>query len=421
MTRAGCDILVVGAGPAGTAAALAAAQAGARVTVVDRRRTIGVPVQCAEYIPAMLLRDVPACGPTVVQAVSAMRTFVRDEPAGELDAPGCIIDRDRFDRLLATAAERAGASLLTGTAARRLEGDAVVLTRRGGTTLVLRPRVIVGADGPRSTVGRWAGLVNRRLVPAVQARVRLVHPLDVTEVYLHPDYHAGYAWLFPKQGMANAGVGFAPAPGGPRPTAALAAFLATLERRGRIAGPVASYQAGWIPVAPLADSVRGNLLLVGDAAGQTHPVTGAGIFSAVTCGAMAGRWAARAALEDDREPAAALRRGVARSVRRDARACGRPAPPHGSATGGGSTTSSAPAGSRSKSTTGGLSPPGWGRVGRGSGRSACVMGRHPYPRPGGSAGSARGAASPSSFRGCSSWTGSRASTRRSRSPAAAAS
>lgn len=299
MTRAGCDILVVGAGPAGTAAALAAAQAGARVTVVDRRRAIGVPVQCAEYIPAMLLRDVPACGPAVVQAVRAMRTFVRDEPAGELDAPGCVVDRDRFDQLLAAAAERAGASLLTGTAARRLEGDTVVLKRRGGTTLVLRPRVIVGADGPRSTVGRWAGLVNRRLVPAVQARVRLLQPLDVTEVYLHPDYPAGYAWLFPKQGMANAGVGFAPVPGGPRPTAALAAFLATLARRGRIAGPVAAYQAGWIPVAPLADSVRGNLLLVGDAAGQTHPVTGAGIFNAVTCGAMAGRWAARAALGDD--------------------------------------------------------------------------------------------------------------------------
>jgi digeranylgeranylglycerophospholipid reductase len=137
------------------------------------------------------------------------------------------------------------------------------------------------------------------LVPAVQARVRLLQPLDVTEVYLHPDYHAGYAWLFPKEGMANAGVGFAPVPGGPRPTVALAAFLATLERRGRIAGPVAAYQAGWIPVAPLADSVRGNLLLVGDAAGQTHPVTGAGIFNAVTCGAMAGRWAARAALGDD--------------------------------------------------------------------------------------------------------------------------
>ena len=74
--RAACDILVVGAGPAGSAAALAAAQAGARVVMVDRRRVIGVPVQCAEYIPAMLLRDVPACSPAVVQSVRAMRTFV---------------------------------------------------------------------------------------------------------------------------------------------------------------------------------------------------------------------------------------------------------------------------------------------------------------------------------------------------------
>jgi geranylgeranyl reductase family protein len=299
VTRSACDVLVVGAGPAGASAALAAARAGARVTVVDRRGTIGRPVQCAEYIPALLLREVPACAPAVVQRVNAMRTFVRGEPAGDLAAPGCMVDRDRFDRLLAAEAERAGAQLLTATAALRCDGDAVVLKRRGGEPFVLRPRVVVGADGPRSTVGRWVGLINRRFVPAAQARVRLVQPLDVTEVYLHPDYHAGYAWLFPKQGTANAGVGFAPSPGGRRPGAALAAFLAALERRGRIAGPVLSRQAGWIPVEPLDRTVRGNRLLAGDAAGQTHPVTGAGIFSAVTCGAMAGRWAARAALEGD--------------------------------------------------------------------------------------------------------------------------
>ncbi len=299
MTRSVCDVLVVGAGPAGASAALAAASAGARVTVVDRRGTIGSPVQCAEYIPALLLREVPACAPALVQRVSAMRTFVRGEPAGELPAPGCTVDRDRFDRLLAAAAERAGARLLTATAAQRCDGDGVALKRRAGETFVLRPQVVVGADGPRSTVGRWAGLVNRRLVPAVQARVRLLQPLEATEVYLHPDTPAGYAWLFPKQGSANVGVGFVPTMGGRRLGRALAAFLAELEHHGRIAGPVLSRQAGWIPVEPLDRTVRGRLLLAGDAAGQTHPVTGAGIFSAVTCGAMAGRWAAKAALEGD--------------------------------------------------------------------------------------------------------------------------
>jgi geranylgeranyl reductase family protein len=299
VTRSVCDVLVVGAGPAGASAALAAASAGARVTVVDRRGTIGSPVQCAEYIPALLLREVPACAPALVQRVSAMRTFVRGEPAGELPAPGCTVDRDRFDRLLAAAAERAGAQLLTATAAQRCDGDGVVLKRRAGETSVLRPQVVVGADGPRSTVGRWAGLVNRRLVPAVQARVRLLQPLEATEVYLHPDTPAGYAWLFPKQGSANVGVGFVPTMGGRRLGRALAAFLAELEHHGRIAGPVLSRQAGWIPVEPLDRTVRGRLLLAGDAAGQTHPVTGAGIFSAVTCGAMAGRWAAKAALEGD--------------------------------------------------------------------------------------------------------------------------
>ena len=81
-----CDVLVVGAGPAGSSAARAAAAAGARVLVVERRRTVGRPVQCAEHIPALLLRDVPAAAGTVVQRVRGMRTIVCGETAGEFGA-----------------------------------------------------------------------------------------------------------------------------------------------------------------------------------------------------------------------------------------------------------------------------------------------------------------------------------------------
>lgn len=289
-----CDVLVVGAGPAGSSAARAAAAAGAGVLVVDRRRTIGRPVQCAEHIPALLLRAVPAAADTVVQRVRGMRTVVCDEPAGELDAPGCMVDRDRFDRALAADAERAGARILTAVAALGVEDGAVVLRPRGGRPVRLRPQVVVGADGPKSIVRRWAGIAPPRLVPAVQARVRLARPMDTTEVYLDPAYRAGYAWLFPKGDLANAGVGYVPEPGGPSPGTLLARVLTMLRDRGRIAGPVAAYHAGWIPVAPVDRSVRGNFLLAGDAAGQAHPITGAGIAAAVACGRMAGEWAARA-------------------------------------------------------------------------------------------------------------------------------
>ena len=68
---------------------------------------------------------------------------------------------------------------------------------------------------------------------------------------------------------------------------------------GKVTGIPVRYAAGWIPVAPVRQAVHGNVALVGDAAGHTHPITGAGISSAVLCGEMAGTWAARAVEEGD--------------------------------------------------------------------------------------------------------------------------
>ena len=166
--------------------------------------------------------------------------------------------------------------------------------------MLLKAKIIIGADGPRSTVAKWAGVVQRNLIPAVQARVALAQPMDATEVYLEPAFRAGYGWLFPKGREANVGLGFRLLRGAdPSPRRLLELFLERLQADGKIKGPAISYQAGWIPVEPVRTSVFGNTLLVGDAAGQTHPITGAGIFSAVMCGRMAGQWAARAVREQD--------------------------------------------------------------------------------------------------------------------------
>ena len=296
-----CDILVVGGGPAGSSAALTAAREGARVVVVDRRRVIGVPVQCAEYIPAMLLNEVPLDRDVLVQPIRAMRTLLPGCRPEEMPAPGYTIRRDRFDQCLAASAEQAGARFLLSTAAvERQDAHTVELKHKTGNRLLLKAKIIIGADGPRSTVAKWDGVVQRNLIPAVQARVALAQPMDATEVYLKPAFRAGYGWLFPKGREANAGVAFKPLRGAdPSPGHLLKLFLERLKADGKIKGSAISYQTGFIPVEPARASVFGNTLLVGDAAGQTHPITGAGIFSAVMCGKMAGRWAARAAREKD--------------------------------------------------------------------------------------------------------------------------
>ncbi|MGD9224505.1 MAG: NAD(P)/FAD-dependent oxidoreductase [Desulfobacteraceae bacterium] len=296
-----CDILVVGAGPAGGATALAAARRDARVLVVDRRQVVGMPVQCAEYIPAMLMGRIDLGKSFIVQQTRRMKTYLPGEPVREMRVPGFTINRDIFDQAMICAAIDSGAGLMTSTrAVQRIDNETVLLKQRDGRYIPVRAKIIVGADGPRSTVGRWVGAVNNGLMPGVQATMPLAAPMDWTEVYFDPEIYAGYGWLFPKKEVANIGIGLKTMPGNPaRTRAVLDCFISRLKASGKVTGQAVRYAAGWIPAQPVRQAVYGNVLLVGDAAGHTHPITGAGIANAVVCGEMAGRWAARAVKMDD--------------------------------------------------------------------------------------------------------------------------
>lgn len=295
------DILVVGGGPAGASAALAAARQGATVLLVERRKQVGMPVQCAEYIPAMLKGQLGLKGSYVVQKIEGMRTFVHGKALKERAAPGYIIRRELFDQTLVSAAQKAGANVRCATRATavNLEGD-VTLAPKEGQPYIVRPKVIIGADGPLSTTGRWVGLVNRHLLPGLQMTISLTAPLEYAEIYFDPRITAGYGWLFPKGKVANVGLAMLPPGRGQHgPGKVLDTFIRHLETDGKIHGRPVARTAGWIPAEQLRNAVHGNIVLVGDAAGQTHPITGAGIFAAVTCGELAGIHAALAAAAND--------------------------------------------------------------------------------------------------------------------------
>lgn len=292
------DILIVGAGPAGSSAALSAVKKGVDVTVIDRRAVIGVPVRCAGAIPARLLGELNVGKDFVIQSVRGMKTILPDDETKVSDAPGFIIHRDRFDQALAREAGEAGARFLRSTRAVSLMGtDTVVVEGKTGGRFSIKARVIIGADGPHSRVARWIGAGPPPLIPAMQVRMALVRPLEFTEVYLHPDILAGYGWLFPKGDEANVGLGMKGSGTSIRKTLDL--FVSRMVRDGKVQDGAHDTIGGWIPVGPVKETVSHNILLAGDAAGQTHPITGSGIFSAITCGRFAGKAAARAILQHD--------------------------------------------------------------------------------------------------------------------------
>lgn len=318
------DVLVIGLGPAGSRAAWAAARAGHSVLAVDRRPRPGFPVQCAEFVPAMLGQEIAALRPLVQQRITAMLTYMEDGAADlKPDFPGHMIDREAFDVYLASRAVSAGADCHFAAPLAALTADGTACFSGGGT---IRARIVIGADGPRSAVGRAAGRRNADLVETRQITVPLPAPHEATDIFLSADIVGGYGWLFPKGEVANLGLGVVPA-ARTRLKPLLAALHDDLVAQGRVGPAILGHTGGAIPVGGLLDPVARlgstDILLAGDAAGLTNPITGAGINAAVISGTLAGEAAAarldgdEEALENYRDELEALfGRSVARAVRR---------------------------------------------------------------------------------------------------------
>ena len=300
MTLETPDVLVVGLGPAGSRAAEAAARAGTTVIALEKRAEPGTPVQCAEFVPSMIERDVPQVDSVTAQKVERMLTFVEgDERAHETpEFRGRMIDRAKFDRLLAENAAKAGADCRYGVTVLKIDGNGTLTTSHGN----FKPSVLIGADGPRSRVGAAIGQINRDLVETRQVTVPLVLPHNATDIFLSADYRGGYGWLFPKGAVANVGLGISVdgALDGKSTRRGLKEMLLKLLQRlateRRIGSNGWALTGGAIPVGGRLKSIgklgKTAVLLAGDAAGLTNPVTGAGIASAVQSGTMAGKAAA---------------------------------------------------------------------------------------------------------------------------------
>jgi flavin-dependent dehydrogenase len=153
-------------------------------------------------------------------------------------------------------------------------------------------RLLIAADGPHSFVARSLGMPRLATVHARQYAVPLNMASEEAEIWLSPDYPGGYAWLFPKGKGANLGLGVDRGSGA-NPKALLDALHARLIGAGRVGKRILSRTGGEIPVGGLRSRlVLGKVIFVGDAAGLTHPITGAGIANAVISGELAGRAAA---------------------------------------------------------------------------------------------------------------------------------
>ncbi|UCE88198.1 MAG: NAD(P)/FAD-dependent oxidoreductase, partial [Pseudomonadota bacterium] len=286
------DVLVVGLGPAGGSAATFAAAAGLNVLGIDSKETIGEPVQCAGFVPMQLAHH--AQHPHVFrQRVSRMRTALPSGAAEFSDVPGLMVDRAAFDQYLAERAKIVGARVRTGVRLAALNTSEKIATLSGAQgERQVHYSVLVAADGPRSSIAMLMGLAALRTINTRQYTVPLKFPHEDTDIWLNGDYPGGYGWMFPSGELANVGVAVEPE-FNTNIKERLDALHAHLVALRMVGGEIFRRSGGAIPVGGLRERlVHGQILFVGDAAGLTHPITGAGVSAAVVSGERAGQVAA---------------------------------------------------------------------------------------------------------------------------------
>ena len=323
------DAIVIGAGPAGGAAALRLARDGRRVLLAEKRRKIGSPVRCAEATGSReeIERFIKVREEWIAGEIDGARVIGPNgsEAYREFRGAGVVLDRSRFDAGLADAARQAGAEVRCGCEATGLviDGHAVrgVHFREGEEEWVGKSRLVIGADGVESLIGRWANLAPAwkpsEVYSCFEGRVRSSRRCDgILEFYFgNRVAPGGYGWAFPRGGnIWNVGVGIEPARSGRVPARAFAEKL--LHRFDPDHELIEWIGGAACRSASLARIHGDGVLIAGDAAHQANPLTGGGIMNALEGGDLAGRHAGRA-LRSGSNPGRALR-AYSREWRRSA-------------------------------------------------------------------------------------------------------
>lgn len=302
------DIIVVGAGPAGSVAARFAAARGVSVLMLEKDRDVGYPVRCGEAISKRGLEEFIDIDERWIRAhINKFSLIAPDEtevvvqfdPKDE----GFILERRIFDYELAKSAAKEGTQIITRAYVNGLlfENDKVcgVKYEHQGEQKEVKAKIVIAADGVESRVGRWAGLTThidfRDMECAVQITASGINiNQDTLYFYFGKDVAPkGYFWVFPKgDNTANIGLGVSGMVGKKR---SAQSFLNSFMKKHYPNAPVLTTIAGGVPSTPTLDKISApGIALVGDAARQVNPLSGGGIASGMIGGSIAGKIAGEA-------------------------------------------------------------------------------------------------------------------------------
>lgn len=302
------DVLIIGGGPGGAMAGKAVADAGLSCCIIEKRPAIGAPVRCAEGVGMEISELVDLNPKWISSKIESAQLVAPDGQVLELNPEmagnevGYVLDRKIFDRELIWNAANAGCDVFVKSRAKsaimkdsKVCGAVIV---QGGETFEVTADVVIAADGVESKFARWCGIDTTVPMAEIETCVQYL----MTDIDIDPGLNAfylgrevapeGYIWIFSKgDRTANVGIGISGkmCKDGKRPKDYLDAFIEEHFPNGKI---IELIVGGVSACKPLECTVADGLIVVGDAARVSDPLTGGGILNAMHTGKLAGEVAA---------------------------------------------------------------------------------------------------------------------------------
>ena len=301
------DVIIVGAGPAGSTTARLCARKGLRTLIIEKDRFPRYK-PCGGCLSPRVLKelDFDIGGIIESRVFEARFTFQLEDSFSIVcqDPIGYLVMRESFDDLLCRKAQEEGADLYEEkrVVGFRQNGRWIDVFIEGGESV--RCRYLVGADGARSTVSQSlrTGAMKRGGI-AFAGEARFPHEIQGRRSFVHLDFGGvpyGYGWIFPKGVRVSMGVGALFPSKGTRLKSRFERFIAGVDyirglemERARFY-PLPTFSPDNVPLS------RGRVALAGDAANLMDPMTGEGIYYAVRSGHMVGEAIVKAIEEDKR-------------------------------------------------------------------------------------------------------------------------
>ena len=313
------DVLIAGVSIAGASTGFFSSQNGVKVLMVEKKKIVGVPVKCGEFIPTLesIRKMLPNSNyieevysliseEVISNKTKKIRFYSPSNHCFEFDFDGIVLKRDLLEQLIVKKALNMGAKIYTSSLVKSVTNKnefKSVLVKGPQVDGVLKARVVVGADGYPSNIAKWMGLKDgyglNDIALAVQKTMANVDVEEDTVEMFSGNTCApkGYAWIIPKgEKVANVGLGVRLSHFRSTHRRKILDYLDYFIRKHPVASKkllkakTLNFSAKLVPVGGIVKEVqKDNVLLVGDAAGLVLAVNGSGIPTAMLSGLIAGR------------------------------------------------------------------------------------------------------------------------------------